>query len=434
MDDFIRANGGTPSHTIRLILRNLQFPNQTTLNRGWYTGSFSIKHVIIDNCPIQRIGPNAFQQIQLKDMTSLHLMNMVNIESDNDMLNELKIFGGIYLANITICQFYGAILMPLHNTMLEFECIGTNHFTNFNILFGIRRKIRLKIVHYKSVANLTILAASNFSGLPSIQKLIITHCGVEVIMDNAFDHLSMTLTNLDLAYNNLKTYSGHIFNYLIEYNTVMRSIPLRRLTGNPLECNCDVYEAASLLMLVFGEYLIEYATILYVCANQFLLNRSEPIANIELKCENVQNLYANKVCSEWEHTNMYKIGHTRFSMKFDANNDELIVTLPPNVAKYRIWIQLNSSRLMLEENMSDCPTGQWLSTSLICKWHNDGPLHRIPIGNYLQSTEPIVICLNYLLSRGVIKFWPFNCISIKKRPNIDLCHSHEFLSANRVIA
>lgn len=433
LDDLIRANVGNAQFAIRLILKSVIFPNQVILRRGWYTANVSINHLVFDNCSIQRIGAFAFHQKQFFQLTSLHLQNMVDIECDSDMLNELKNFGGIYLFNVTIRQFDGSILVPPQYTLTEMECQATNHFTSFNDLFGTRRRVRLKKIFYTSVANLTVLAFSNFSGLPHIQHLKLTNCGVEVILENAFDYILMTLTNLDLTYNHLKTYSGHIFNCLNEYNTVMRSVSMIRLTGNTLECNCAVYEAASLLMLSFREYLIEYSKILYVCEDQFLVTANATHTITELQCEHVQDLRADKMCLGWENSRMYKIGHTRFSVKFDCKTDELIVRSPPKVTKYRIWIQLNGSRLMLDENMSDCPTGLWMSTSLDCKWHRSGPLTRVPIGRYLQSAEPIVICLSYLLSRGVITFWPFNCLAVMKRPEIDPFHSRTFLSTDRMI-
>lgn len=414
VDALIIENAGV-TKPIKLILLHLIFHNQSIM-RGWYNGLLNITHLVIDGCQFKRIEKKAFKTDAFNILTSIYFTNLNSIDCDKDMLNGLPLLGSVFFQNTTFKKLDQPFLLPTRALLTEFVFIGSD-VLNFDDLFGSFRLFRLKIVQFFNVMSLTTLTNSNFTGLSAIQKLEISTCGVKVIAADAFEYILETLVLLNLSNNKIKTLHATTFNALIQRNMVMRTLSMLRFRGNNLICDCNLFEASNMLILGFDERSIHYYTFLTACLDQFIPDPDLKLPQ-QLTCDNLQKIHGKKLCLKLDEI-QYQV-HPRFQLKLDKNYENVLV-LSRNERQFRMWIQQNGNLIPIDEKRSRCPKLHWVMSYVECKQYADDTISKIPIRQIMNSRDVTMICLNYLLHRGEVRFWPLNCIStIDQNSAIDL--------------
>lgn len=424
MDDVISENS-SPGRTIRLILQQVIFPYRIIL-RGWYNGRANITHLVFDSCYFRRIERKAFKMDVFIPLSSLRLDNLDSIDCDKDMLSGLPTLGGIYIQNTTFQRLEQPFLLPVRSFFSEFVYTDSN-LINLDDLFGTFRLFRLKSVQFFNVKSLTTLASSNFTGLSAIQKLEIRMCGVKVITEDAFEYILETLMSLNLGNNKIKTLHAMTFNALIQRNMVMRTLSMLQFRGNAMICDCNLFEANNMLLLGFHERNIHYYTLHTACLDQFDPDTELKLPK-KLECNNLRAIHGKKICLKLEH--IHFLLHPIFRLKMDQNYENVQV-ISSNERQFRLWIQANGNSMAIDDKRLKCPKMHWVLSSVVCKLYADDVITKIPIHQFMHNSDVTMICLNYLLHRGEMRFWPLNCIStVRKTGTVHLSVLMEIWTIN----
>lgn len=222
---------------VSVVICETQFENGI-LSPGWYIGSNFIHEIKFQRNYIKTIEPNAFHVNAFKFLNSIYF-----IQNDGLLHLESDCFRGpirfesllIFLSRV---EYIGAGLLEdlskrieiLHMTALEGD-IG---------LVDIFGAGRYPILHKLSFSGATstqfaTLAAENFTALCSVENLSFARCGIEHIVDGAFDGIAHSLQALALNENKMMRIDPMWFRLVLE-NSVKFLFYL-----NPLECGCDFY-------------------------------------------------------------------------------------------------------------------------------------------------------------------------------------------------
>lgn len=230
----------------------IQFPNPV-LGPGWYNSKYRIHSITFQNCNIVAIKKDAFVGDVFSDVSSLSLSSESPIQYEIGMFNGLDKLDSLKLYEVSFRSGCSRCLEPLKRKLYEFAYLSFPDDLHFNDLFGNARLSNLCTIHMvaDNQTRSRTLAAANFSGLSVIYALSLPSCGIEIICADTFSYIGETLTNIDLAFNKIKTVNYIIFRTF--FTTISRHIGAifndKRLNifNNLFDCDCQYYELKSIV-------------------------------------------------------------------------------------------------------------------------------------------------------------------------------------------
>lgn len=249
------------------------------------------------------------------------------------------------------------------------------------------------IITYVSDAILRkrMLAANNFSALTVIEDLRLNYCGITSIQSNAFDGIAYTLSRLQLQYNHILTFGPTIFNRMID--TKQRKIPFIAFHINPLICSCELTQLLSHLLLtshLFADYYLDTWC-------------SQP-ADLLIICPNLQIVHPYK----WgvDRLNYGRVVFPKFMIKLNKAQDML--TIQTNVPdEFRLWVQHFDS-----SGKTNCISANWIEKSIKCIILTKN-VKTVALDKLKNQSDIAIICVSYV-STSPKKFWPLNCIGVRR--------------------
>lgn len=155
---------------------------------------------------------------------------------------------------------------------------------------------------------LRTLAPSNFTQLAHTFFLHMISCGITSIERGTFDNIANTLRYLNLAWNRLKSIEPSLILVLLEVHGDRLRV---HFDGNPLNCDCGVYEARSLL----------YAIYKHSSVADEIACKNKSIENSTLVCEHLQEIRIDSIKSNI--SGIGKYGFPKVNMRI--SDEDLIV-------------------------------------------------------------------------------------------------------------
>ncbi|XP_069694838.1 leucine-rich repeat transmembrane neuronal protein 3-like [Periplaneta americana] len=235
--------------------------------------------LILDHNNLQKLGKNAFQSkniVQLKYL-DLDYCNISYIDRDafnglvlieqlsleDNFLTELKVgtfknmteISGLHLAGNRIEKLEVGIfedLISLDWISLQYNLLHSLESGNFVGLANLRglwlsgnrlsylhpdvfmHLTKLNYLHLDENEKLYIPSDSSFLNSPTLETLDISECNLSLITSKSFENMSY-LKEVDFSGNNVKGVDKGLFATIPRLSNLF-------LTGNPLECDCDLLE------------------------------------------------------------------------------------------------------------------------------------------------------------------------------------------------
>lgn len=385
-------------------LNGATFPNGT-MQVGWYNGNDTVHHLTLASESLKIIEPGAFTAKALQDLEILRFSMTSPIEFKFGIWDGLQGLQSLIIGAWHVFQTESdEFLKSLSNTLNSFKSSYgyTTNVVSLNSLFGNGNFLNLNSIAIEFIrpihGYLKVLAADNFTALSAIQSLSIIDCGVESILEQAFDYIGETLIELNLGYNNIKTMNPSLLNVFFESaKNASFEIKLLNVTNNQFECNCNFYELRNISFLNSRN---EIYTIKAMDCQQATGNQDP---NDE-KCENLQKIDTGRFHMQTEF--VQSVAYPKFDLNFDQARMVLAIK-NRNPVKYRLLIQNHNDGL---RNMEHCPAATWLSRSMKCLMINRTN-EQLMIAEYVKETELTTFYIIYASQRKM--FWPMHAATIR---------------------
>lgn len=391
---------------------------------NWYAGQKSITHLLIESESLKIIKPYAFSSEAFLKLVRLTFL------MDSCIKYTPAMWAGLYNlrtlivgdSHIFVTEAADYLLMLKRNLHTFVSNFGyTEKDVNFNCLFGTGGLYNLHYVNIRFIRPQhdyrKILAADNFTAFRVIEGLQIVDCGIETILENAFQYIGETLIKLNLSRNKITAIFPTIFN--VFFDTDRRHlkptfddrflVKILNLTGNPLKCNCDLYEIRHLTLTNVGEE--SWSTMKCTGGHMGHNYENETAEN----CRNLQVVHTKRVPLNTLHADKYF--YPRFDVKLLLKEVSLIIK-SENRDKFRLLIRNYSNIWHAEKECSKRKCSNELAECLSFQNLSVG----IPIHKYLQ-TELTTICIVYANADKLV--WPLHCITIHR--SIERLDAFDFL-------
>lgn len=382
-----------------MYLENLTFPERR-ISKGWYRARISVVHLEINDGAFSAIDEDAFNDDGLADMESLFLKHHKYF-----ILSPLAFdgFTALQIMSVNVAEYNGdmtvlhssAILFPIRRSIRMLALSG-GLAESIASIFSAQKFSMLFLLHISNQKNLHTLSYRDFITFPVLYTLMITNCGVRVIMPNAFDYVGVTLTNLQLIGNELKTLPIGIFNVFIEWHINMFDKVLL-IHDNPWSCDCALIETENIVFHILSHK--QDKNMPEAPTND--CTRMHPI-----HCPEIEALSPGRICLSKDRERYF---FPRFRLKIDREylNLNITATVP---RKYRLLFIDLTRTVQFQGKKSKCPTINWLDESAKCfKFNNQTesiPFHGI---DQIHSKHQMIV-LNHIAYRRKFTFWPFHSL------------------------
>lgn len=386
----------------------MKFPEQQ-LRKSWYRPeqTYDIIALEFDHCDFTSIEAGAFEHTVFYNLQQLTIQGQSSFEYQTGMFNGLKSLLMLNLSGTGIHDVGDDIFLPVRETLMFITLDKLFCNFDFNNAFGVYKMLRFTSLEVRNSVHLRTLAYSNFTGLRTLQHLIIRDSQLEYILMHAFDYISITLRDLELINNRLKTLPIGLFNKFIEHN--FNSFHKVSLNTNPWRCDCELLETIFVTTGFYNELPGSVSPLAYC---PLTVNSS-----VAAQCSNLQILHKNRICMRFpSHTyvsiNKY-LAYVKYLLKIDATQTHVYVN--SSVPRcYRLWIA-DYARIDLfgSKRNRQCPSYNWLRMATKCigvrKYMDTIALPEVAQRRFKYR----MICLNYVAPRNKLSFWPLHCIAYR---------------------
>lgn len=380
------------------------FPNET-IPFGWYNGEYLIASLSFDWIAIRIIEANAFDATGLQQLLALSIHNLLHVIEWHMMA-----FDGLkFLAEMLLYETHESTMIlpehflePLRVRLRYFAYSGDSGdgpvLTN---LFGHSNFLNLQFIDFHCwIHSMRTIAAANFTGLPVIESLTFTRCGIETIEAGAFDQITATLLRLRLHDNlfiatsftalrpfldRLPSNIGHYPKYLQLYSP----------DEVPNYCSVEFYRMRNMTIISL-QYYTDSMLYLY-CMND--LHELGPIGR--------QQQIVHPERWHLPHKAVYKYAFRRFHMRLMAANRTLMI-IQSNVDNYRVVIWNIEQRTARHRHFQ--PFYTWIRTNVECQRRNR-TIELIPIPLMANDQNLIAACVIHISMKK--QSVPLHCVTIQ---------------------
>lgn len=307
----------------------------------------------------------------------------------------------IRLINVQIMGIAECVFQPFKDTLkiVEMEIVPPN--TTVNSLFDTERVWNIiDLFLISQWAAPKIIAPSNFSSLPMLQRLGLINFGIEAILPNSFDFLD-SLRVINLSNNRLKSIESVLFHKLLSsMNPMQARIDLRK---NRLNCNCETFKLVGIYM-ANDDTDFKSLWVGLECAFGEVTNVRHDQCDLQL-------IHGDRVCF----TFALKYLYPRFVLRInlDKGKHDLIIKTAEK-DRYRVLIidyygHSTDSNAKLGLQRRFCPGKQTMDLIMRCFLFANGSA-TISFETFVRKSAAIGLCVNYV-TRKSAKFWPLHCVT-----------------------
>lgn len=397
---------------VSLVLVSVRFPNDT-LYLDLYKGKRGIKELVLIKCFLKNmflrsilIAPFQILEITLKRIKFnecvFNLISTPRIGYIRSMTQNIIFY------NSKIFHFNSKFF---HDDPIYFESLELDKLyddTNLNDLFTGKYIVIVENLLVRSSSRLFhLLASQNFSVITGLISVDLAQCGIRVIEEDTFRHISNTLEVIKLEQNMLTTITYRMFYPLIEHEPEKNIVV--NLLLNPFSCSCDFFEYKLVIDWIY-HYNRDHE-------NRDLKCMGSEISTIN--CPSMQLIDLNKLCNNCTATE--EIDHQKYAQKF-----QLKLILPQKVLvidtlvrrKYRVWIQnlVNPFDFNIKWGYTPqkCPPYTFIRKYIQC-FIFENAIENISFSalKKFSSSNLTQICINFILT-GQKSMWPIHCITINQ--------------------
>lgn len=205
---------------------------------------------------IEQIENNAFGTFHFEDLNELALSNLKIKQLISGTFSGLKSLKNLLMSDMPIKIIEEDLLSPISETIVFLQIHDLNEIYLKNLTGCCAKLNKLtKLIIRKS--NVNKIESNSLSQLSAINYLNITHCGLQSIAIDAFDHISQTILTIDLSQNQLTTIDINLFHFVNDKTTLLKVY----IDENPWNCNLITCE-----MLNFLSENLEIFNYIQICS------------------------------------------------------------------------------------------------------------------------------------------------------------------------
>lgn len=323
----------------------------------------------------------------------------------------------LILLNIAFQNDDGLFLSKFHETLTVLWVWYVPKNLYMDIMFGYRSYWNISSLVLRSNSpNFRVLAPSNFSYFPHLQKLDISASGVEFIMPDTFKYVSNTLTELLLMQNRLKSVECILFPF-IEHTSQNKGAFLSLMKNN-ITCDCAFYQLRNIIDWNLNYIQPKNLYIRISCAAD--------ITNVAHNvCHEIQKIKTDKICRIGDGRVYY--AYTKFTIRKSVMENQIILNGPPG-SKYRLFafsitnsFGINSQENVLENICLRKGTPEIENKCLLLK----NATESIDLDD-IALASITTFCINYV-SGCPKRFWPLHCVTYNSSSKAELSYSPLFI-------
>lgn len=202
--------------------------------KQWFNMNVTLNHLVLRNCSFSQIEADAFNQKQFQVLHRLDIESVPLEILNEGAFNGLPRLQFMQLVGLKLRTFGEKLLKPLKILQFFFlrEC-GDNKISLDNLFSNVTLN-NLKLVSIKQCKLGDTITKTTFSGLKSLNKLVLVSNEIEKIGANALDSPMISVSILDMSSNRLTSLPKNVFKTNRKDKI---SIDLR---SNDWHCDCSM--------------------------------------------------------------------------------------------------------------------------------------------------------------------------------------------------
>lgn len=365
-------------------IADVDFPNET-MYPDWYKGQWEIRNLIITECQLNTITPNAFSASVFNQLQILEFQLLAQFEFNyNPSIGQE--LAAIYLTSIRFRQIANQLFTPVKKR-IKTLCIGyMPDNVDFTTFFANERFSWLYILKINGIGRNATRSLDSFSlpRMPGVKVILLRKCGIATIHPKTFEYMGQTLQWLYLDENKLTTLSIGIF---VSYIDVVVKNLFLLLTGNPFECTCEFYELRNYTIIGAGQAMRNMGT-------------CRALPHQQSNCSHMQTISKEKLFIE--DPVIYNYALPKMSIRIF--NEQITISTTFN-AKFRLFI-VNRNVIRFRKN-TKCPMSEWIRNSVKCI-RITSSVKAIPIEGLMREQESAMITFGVILPMAFRRVWPLH--------------------------
>lgn len=358
----------------------------------WYKGQWEIHNLVVMECQLITITPNAFNAPVFNQLQTLEFQQLVQFEFNYNPSIYQKL-AAVYLTNVHFRQIANQLFSPIKRHIKTLHISYMPDEVDFATFFANERYPLLYILQIIGLGgNATrSLDSSCLPRMPGVKIILLRKSGITAIHPNTFEIMGQTLLWLYLDANKLTTISIDIFASYID--VAVKNLFLL-LTDNPFECTCEYYELRNYTIIGAGQAI----------RNMEECRTAPP--QQQSNCANMQTISKKKLFIE--DPEIYNYGLSKVFIRIA--NDQLTINTKFN-GKFRLII-INRDAIRFRKK-SKCPMSEWIRNSVKCIRLTNS-VRAIPIDGFMPEQELAMITFGIILPMTFRRMWPLHIQTFRK--------------------
>lgn len=246
-----------------------------------------------------------------------------------------------------------------------------------------------------------LLASQNLSTFRWIEHIDLSHCGIEVIENGAFDVAMRTLRKLNLSNNKLKSIDSRVIFKILDRSEPNHWDSVVGFKNNPFQWNCDLFEMQAILIAKMHNQS------LLVCRN---ITKNE--CELPSNCTHLQVIHTSALCQVNKQNGSQRFLYPYFAIKYNPNLNNISI-ITHKLRRFRMLVRnhLDFNEFNSKWGYSDtkCPKSGYIQHNIKCFLLN-GTNAELNLHDFTKNMKYLQICVNYV-SFGTRHMWPLHCVT-----------------------
>lgn len=277
------------STLIILRIHEVQFKNPI-FDELWYQGEHQFSQLWFRECNINLLKTGAFNKRPFYELDCISIFsNTETILLENNLFTPLYKLRSLIIKDSKIGNLGPDLDWGIGRTINTFFFIGLPQSHTIQDMLGRERTVKLLYLQVNRDGT-SFISDKNFTKLVKVSTLDLSKCGIETIQAHAFDFIGLTLENLFLSNNRLRSIDPQLFRSFI---FVQRSYKKVELNGNLIPCDCNFVWLKNMLLINFGVHSKVETTL--KCSGPDRPRPYQPPSIQELNCYDMQVIQIKKI-------------------------------------------------------------------------------------------------------------------------------------------